>query len=122
MPGVQANIRLDRTVKQRAEEAFSLAGYDPCEAVRSFWTYASQCLDDPDRLAKTLRELSPDTPPVADRLNVVARIEALPRSLDTMCAQMGIFLAAPGETEYCIDDDALLEDALFERMRERSLL
>ena len=113
---VQVNVRIDRDLKKAGDEALALIGFSPSQAVRALWEKAARRGKDLEEVATVLNP-APEAPTVSDELE------------DDPCAPVRAMILDfyekhgidPTVTWDYVDDDEMLEEALYERMVERGL-
>ena len=116
MPSVQMNVRIDADLKAAGDAVFSSIGMSTTQAVRALWELAARHSDDPGHVMDVLRS--------GDDLTRASEIErkreALRRGIgiaDGLMAQLGIERLPLDDAPY----EAVREEALYEKMRERGL-
>ena len=113
---VQMNVRMNRDLKESGDEALSLIGLNPSGAVRALWEKAS-------RRGKDLEEVARFLAP-AEETSIAADLPE-----EDPCAHVRAMILDfyeshgidPTRTWEYVDDDEMLEEALYERMVERGL-
>ena len=114
----QINIRFNRDVKQRGEQAFRKAGFSASEATRVFWEWAAMQLDSPDGLRTFLKNASAS----AESSASVSEAERKTKAFQRACEQARSMEHYFDIYDVCLDgklsDKELLAEAIAERYGE----
>ena len=114
----QFNARLDRSLKASGDEALSLIGYSPTQAVRALWEKAARRGKDLEEVAELLAPAKRQVPAGTAQDQVDDVVRQGWEFMEEAYASLGIGLS---KTRDYPPDDQMLEAARYERLAERGL-
>lgn len=121
MATTQMNIRISPSVKQAGDAALDKAGYSPTRAIRALWEFAGRNRGNEKELRKMLEVLEGEVDNDSHNAEISRRLQVAgegPLIIERALSEMGIPVSSySDETSY----DELLEQALYEKMKERGL-
>lgn len=117
---VQMNIRLNKELKDRGDEAFANAGYSPSEAVRDLWSFAARHQESPQAIRQHLGHAEPETA-AEDSAERKRKLDSMHATQQRMTELFGQLSVHPSPSIWNRPYEELREEALLERMRERGL-
>ena len=112
---VQINARMNRTLRDEGETALASIGLSPSEAIRALWTKAAKRGADLQAVRSLLADEPAMDPECARKLEAFDRAR---REISQAMRDLGIDSDVPWPN---LTDEELLEEELYERMRERGL-
>ncbi len=112
---VQINARLNRALRDEGESALASIGLSPSEAIRALWAKAAKRGADLQAVQSLLADEPVVDPECARKLEAFDRAR---REISQAMRDLGIDSDTPWPD---LIDEELLEEELYERMRERGL-
>lgn len=111
---VQMNTRIDADLKRRGDEALERAGFTPSQAVRALWEYAANHAFEPQTIRRALES---EEDALARERQEIEGHKAYEEGISLVKKfeeKTGVALSF----DYEMDDQELLEQALYERFIE----